>query len=345
MKILTTETNRVYEADGIRCFATLLILTFHYNVLLSELGETKTIGFLTFANGTMGHFGVSLFIILSGYSLMLRWNGRFELKPYIKARFLSIFPMYWVGFCTLFLYTDILHGARNQNIPLTHLIFTFLGMDGYLANVIPTFYKIGEWFIGCILLLYISFPLFLRAMKTYPILFESVTLILFVPWVLLGKPIVDVEHCFITRIPEFLFGIMLAKYKNVLNLNRLGWITIFPLLILFFIPLHLEQPFSDFLAGTCLFPVLFWLLHFIRNPLMCNAEMYLGKLCYAVFLIHHVTLEILFRPWLIENPHPQVRIVYIMYLTAVLILAFGLKFFTEKIVLMVKRFVVRIIKH
>lgn len=59
---LSTQVNRIFEADGIRCLATLFILTFHYNVLLNEFGISKSIGFLTYANGTMGHFGVSLFI-------------------------------------------------------------------------------------------------------------------------------------------------------------------------------------------------------------------------------------------------------------------------------------------
>ncbi len=68
---LSTQINRVFEADGIRCLATLFIFTFHYNALLNELGIANNIGFLTFANGTMGHFGVSLFMILSGYSIFL----------------------------------------------------------------------------------------------------------------------------------------------------------------------------------------------------------------------------------------------------------------------------------
>lgn len=334
---LSTQVNRIFEADGIRCLATLFILTFHYNVLLNELGISKSIGFLTYANGTMGHFGVSLFIILSGYSLTLRWDGRFQWKPYIKSRILSIFPMYWIGFGTLFLYTDIIHKALNPDIPLTHLFFTVIGMDGYLANVIPTFYKIGEWFIGCILLLYLCFPLLLRFLNKNPILTVSVTLVLFVPWVLWGVPIVSIEHSFITRIPEFLLGMLVAHYKNVMPIDRWGWALLFPLLVLFLIPLHLSEPFSALLLGICLFPILFWLFHYIRNPLLRKAEMSLGKLSYASFLVHHVVLEIIFRPCLINNPDLPVFFVYIIYIMSVLCFGFGLRFITEKVVLCTKQ--------
>lgn len=210
-------------------------------------------------------------------------------------------------------------------------------MDGYLANVIPTFYKIGEWFIGCILLLYLCFPLLLRFLKKNPILTVSVTLILFVPWVLWGVPIVSIEHSFITRIPEFLLGMLVAHYKNVLHIEHWGWALLFPLLILFLVPLPLPEPFSALLAGICLFPVLFWLFHYIRNPMLRKAEMSMGKLSYASFLVHHVVLEIIFRPCLINNPDLPVFFVYIIYILSVLCFGFGLRFVAEKVVSFTKK--------
>ena len=50
-----------------------------------------------------------------------------------------------------------MHG-NNADIPRWRVIFSVLGLDGYLAPVTVTFYKIGEWFLGVILILYLVFP-------------------------------------------------------------------------------------------------------------------------------------------------------------------------------------------
>lgn len=334
--MLTAQTSnrspgRVFALDGIRCIATLLILTFHFNVLTAQLGAAKPVGFLTFANGSMGHFGVSLFFILSGYSLFLRWDGRFAWKGYWKSRFLSILPTYWIGFAALFVYTDLLHGALNPEIPLRNLVFTLFGMDGYLAGVVPTFYKIGEWFVGCILLLYLCFPLLLRAMEKHPMWLGGAVLVLFVPWVLLGRPIVAMEHCFITRIPEFLLGMYLAKYQAKLDLPRWGWTMALPLAVVCWIPLGLVEPFATFLAGASLFPVLFWAFSPVKQEWVRQTAKQLSAYSYAVFLVHHVTLDILFRPRLTGRilSMGQTLVVYLFYLAAALLLGIGL-FYAER---------------
>lgn len=317
---------RIFALDGIRCLATLSILTFHFNLLTAELGAAKPVGFLTFANGSMGHFGVPLFFILSGYSLHLRWAGRFAWKPYLKSRFLSILPVYWLGFSVLFLYTDMLHGALNPDIPLGNLAFTVLGMDGYLAGVVPTFYKIGEWFVGCILLLYLCFPLLEKALEKRPLLLGIGVLVLFLPWVYYGRPLVAMEHCFVTRIPEFLLGMYLAKYRGPLCLERWGWLGFFPLAVLWAVPLGWPEPILTLLVGASAFPAVYWLCSLVKNRRVCRLAQTLAGYSYAVFLVHHVTLDILFRPRLtgVQCTMPQILGVWGLYLAVVLVLGVGL---------------------
>lgn len=284
---------RVFALDGIRILATLCILTFHFNVLLAQTARAPVVGFLTMANGSMGHIGVSLFFVLSGYSLYLRWEGRFQWKPYAKSRFLSIYPLYWIGFFTLFVYTDLLHGALDPHLPLANLLLSVAGLDGYYHAVLPTFYKIGEWFVGCILLLYVCFPPLLFLIKRRPRALLCAAGLLFLPWVLWGRPLVPLEQCFVTRLPEFLLGMYFAKYMR--RPSRAALLPALPLGVLLWVPLPIPQAFLTCMIGGCLFPVLLYLFGLVRAPRVQTAARALARCSYAVFLVHHVLLDLFFR--------------------------------------------------
>lgn len=325
-KRLDTNATRIPELDYIRCAATLLVITFHFNLLLKEkCAENPIVGFLNFANGSMGHMGVTLFFILSGYSLFVRWNQRMQVRAYCKSRILAILPMYWIGFLTLFVYTDLLHGARNPNIPLKNLVFTLIGMDGYLYGVVPTFYKIGEWFVGCILLLYFVFPLLLKLINKYPVKTGAFTLLAFVPWVFLHPSIVPIEHSFVTRIPEFLLGMYLAKYQQQVQLSRFGYVGLLPLGVLLFIPFSMPEPFLAALLGASLFPVLYFAFHHLHSKKIYPVVFCISKYSYGIFLVHHMVLEILFRPYILQKlSFLQVAGIYILYIAIVCFVGAGL---------------------
>ena len=144
--------------DLVRLVAAVMIVVFHFNSMFAPKGDVSA-GPLRYANGSFGNFGVALFFLLSGYALMLRYGEACPLKAFYKRRFLSIYPLYWLCFFSLFLYSDILHGNLPAGVPGWSIIWSVLALDGYLAGVVPTFYLLGEWFVGCIVLLYLVFPL------------------------------------------------------------------------------------------------------------------------------------------------------------------------------------------
>ena len=109
--------------------------------------------------------GLAWFFLLSGAALCLQWQGRFIARRYFVGRVAATYPAFWLGFAALFLYGEVLHG-NNADIPRWRVIFSLLGLDGYLTPVTVTFYKIGEWFLGVILILYLVFPLLLWCMET-----------------------------------------------------------------------------------------------------------------------------------------------------------------------------------
>lgn len=103
---MTTSANRNYvpEIDQLRAFAALLVLFYHG---LQLIGARLAHGvdfdasqhWLRSANPLLavieeGHSGVSLFIVLSGYTLSLNVIGhRVRYGPFILARVLRIYPM------------------------------------------------------------------------------------------------------------------------------------------------------------------------------------------------------------------------------------------------------------
>lgn len=103
-------------------------------------------------------------------------------------------------------------------------------MDGYIAPVIVNFYQIGEWFLGCILLMYIMFPALKWGIEKHP----------YIAWI----PVVAI-YCFLNykyillipntqdvfmRLPEFVFGMYMGK-----NIKRVNVIGLVLAAVLFFI--------------------------------------------------------------------------------------------------------------
>ena len=167
--------------DLVRLVAAVMIVVFHFNSMFAPKGDVSA-GPLRYANGSFGNFGVALFFLLSGYALMLRYGEACPLKAFYKRRFFSIYPLYWLCFFSLFFYSDILHGNLPAGVPGWSIIWSVLALDGYLAGVVPTFYLLGEWFVGCIVLLYLVFPLLRAALRRAARLSVCVVLAVWAVW-------------------------------------------------------------------------------------------------------------------------------------------------------------------
>ena len=155
----SSDKNYLIELDCSRDLAAIFILVYHFII------ESNTAGYIHFSPFILqmlsfwGSIGVNLFFLLSGASLTHRWQNRWNLKEYVKGRILAIYPDFWVIFFSLFVYGEVLHG-NNASVPKWKLIFSIIGVDGYMQQFTSTFYKIGEWFLGCLLILYFLFPIF-----------------------------------------------------------------------------------------------------------------------------------------------------------------------------------------
>lgn len=151
--------------DVVRLAALLPVLCYHYCIEAARLGFAVPTALIGRGMADWVEIGLAWFFLLSGAALCLQWQGRFDARRYFVGRAAATYPAFWLGFAALFVYGEILHG-NNADIPRWRVVFSVLGLDGYLAPVTVTFYKIGEWFLGVILILYLVFPLLLWCMET-----------------------------------------------------------------------------------------------------------------------------------------------------------------------------------
>ena len=209
------KNSRLFYPDFIRVIAFLCILLFHFQVETSHFAVFR--GIPAISSGIceidLGQLGVSLFFILSGASLMIS-KKPFDTVSFYKKRFFTLFPAYYLVWSGAFLGTLLLSPESLDGTPPWTILLTILGLDGYVYSICPNFYKVGEWFLGCLLLIYLFYPLLRTAMEKHPKIFLPIVLLI---WILLMRFVPTAlrpDHTFYLRIPEFLIGMYFMKYWN-----------------------------------------------------------------------------------------------------------------------------------
>ena len=210
--------------DVVRLAALLPVLCYHYCIEAARLGFAVPTALIGRGMADWVEVGLAWFFLLSGAALCLQWQGRFDARRYFVGRAAATYPAFWLGFGALFLYGEVLHG-NNADIPRWRVIFSVLGLDGYLAPVTVTFYKIGEWFLGVILILYLVFPLLLRCMETaaHRRVLALCMAVLAVVWPLVCPAPWEAGHTVLGRLPAFALGVWFGTLlkKNALPSYRL----------------------------------------------------------------------------------------------------------------------------
>lgn len=226
---------RLFYLDFIRAIAVILILLTHYNAIFLYTNPQmmdKIVVTYRIANLYIGDFGVSLFFIISGAALMYVYQEKCNLFNFYRKRFSSIYPMFWITFTIFFMIAVIVFKQNYSMIGAKRFIFTVVGFDSYLVSVTPTFYTIGEWFLGAIIILYVLFPIFRWIVNTIPkcgiaiIMGTYILCLLFYSWKL---PLSTIPF---VRLPEFCFGMYYVKYIKKTN----WWAGILGLLVMVSIP-------------------------------------------------------------------------------------------------------------
>lgn len=336
------EKKRIVSLDLIRIFSCLCVITCHFNACISGFSN----GIFVNPNSVIPNFylenrlylgdvGTSLFFILSGASLMISYRAG-DLKKYYSKRFLAIYPMFYVAYLAATIVDFfILKWFPGGDLKL--LLFSLIGFDGYLASlgfIGFDFYKLGEWFLGCIVSLYLVFPLLHKGMEKNQVGTILLTVAVYVGYRLWtnAQGTTFVSNYFFLRIPELLMGMLFIKY-DLRNRPKL-------MLCIGITATALGWALRDYLApltlciSICmlLFAVLTWLGDRIKEGMISKVLVILSNLTYPVFLVHHWMISKLVRGFdLSTMSRRNCYVFYLIYLLFSFILAYVLKKFTGKI--------------
>ena len=290
---------RIFYYDFVRGFAFVFIIIYHFNIsVVSRNISGTTILINDFCNNLdLGHIGVSLFFILSGSALMESSGKVFDIREFYKKRIKSLLPLFWTAYLLVFIYYFCKYKTGH---PFTEepkgwtFLLTVIGMDGYTASLMLNYYKIGEWFLGCILLMYMMFPALKWGVEKHP----------YTAWI----PVIAV-YCFLNykyilpnlctqdvfmRLPAFVFGMYMGKYiKKVRVIGLIPAVIILPVCACVDFSEYLSIPVMVYvtLAGVSSYTVFRFVGERAENELFKEIVAKISAITYPVYLLHHVISE------------------------------------------------------
>lgn len=325
---------RIISFDIIRIFACLCILIIHFNASVSGYDLFGNFvynnGILpnTYFNGVyLGNIGVGLFFILSGASLQYSSGviTRKNLKQFYLKRIKAIYPCFWIAFFVATLvnfmwYRGMTHAAAEK------IFISILGLDGYSMLIIGRgyeFYQVGEWFLGCIIIIYLFYPILSNALNSYPKLTTLIIMLMYIGGVQTFK-----EHWFFLQFPYFILGILYVKiFKNYPKVYL--WI---PTIVM----IAIRIIFNDYLHPLTIAIIINWGLFLgfvsffdeinIKSDIIKTRLAFFSDLTYPAFLVHHKLITLLAGLFNLQVfPYRYTITLFIIYMILTIYLSYKLK--------------------
>jgi peptidoglycan/LPS O-acetylase OafA/YrhL len=308
---------RLLWIDISKGLAILFVAYFHFFATYYQHGVLPPADWSDFATGALtilrlvwfklsglGFHAVGVFIILSGLTLMQSTMRRAESGAigwgtWYHARFLRLYPMYWVAHLVYLLSPFV---ARLEPVD-DRIILSLLGLRFIDIQMNFMYLNAAWWYFSMLIQLYLIFPLlFLAARRLGPWWFLSMAcavgffaryMLLVVLrenglWVLGGFAI--------CRLPEFALGMSLAMWHTQ-STGRVEWfllrgaglilgLILYPAALQLYHGLY-EYIFVDFATGTCCMLEIVGiagLISLFKRP--ANLFGVVGLYSYGLYLIH-----------------------------------------------------------
>lgn len=300
-RVAIMEKQRFFYVDMIKVLSALIVMLFHFNVEAWYRDNTvELLGPLKFLNISLGDIAISQFIIISGMTLSLTNPNTFSSFKFFKRRLLSIYPSFWISYLFVAFFIIILTDNSIGDGHLWKLVLTLLGLDGFFLYKMTSYYLVGEWYTGYMLLTYLFFPfIFLYGIKKPIItglLLVSICILIHYNY----NKIFDVyETCNpIMRLPDFFFGMCFGFYirHNKLLLANLFFLSIFYLLLYEFFSDNLPYHFFMIIGGISFFVIIVQLVSYLRlvESLVGWMITYLSQFTFLAFLVHHQIINFIY---------------------------------------------------
>ncbi len=242
-----------------------------------------------------GHYGVPVFLFLSGYGLVMKYESEgakaISTWPFVKKHFMKLFPMMLLGF-TVFTMVDWITPMRH------HWAWTdIIAQLTMTINLLPDPDKIiwpgPYWFFGLMMQLYLLYRIAIYG-RDNRVLYVLVAIGWAVQAICWADPEGDainrIRYNFIGGVLPFAMGILLARLKNIPELTQSRSI------IACMVSLLLIVVFSLGFQTWLWVPFFIVVLHVAVVKLLPAALLqffnWLGILSSAIFVCHPITRKI-----------------------------------------------------
>ncbi len=257
--------------------------------LVNQIIETPT-EIINILFSYFGHFGVQLFILISGYGLALSYlkfqGSSFQ---YIKSRISKIYPTFLIGIFVLLVYLAYTRGGYPDVTWWTQISYKLLMINNWLPDEALTING-PWWFYSLIFQLYILFPLVYYVVKQWKI--HGLVIVSIIAYLLIFityRPLLDSKLYIMANapghLPEFALGIFLAINPKI----RIPLSVVFLSLAVFIWGnFHFSgYPFTFLALSLLMYSLFQWLFQRHKSSLSeNNTYVYYGNISMYLFAIH-----------------------------------------------------------
>lgn len=292
----------LFYIDVIKVISALAIILFHLNVhSFYGNNSAKLLGGLSYFNVSFGDIFISLFIIISGLTLSLIERNKFIISDFFKKRFLAIYPSFWISYIFIAILFFLLDKSFGDG-QYWKILLSIIGLDGLFLYKFPSYYLVGEWYTGYMLITYFFFPILYIMTHKRPILLGVIILTFCVVLHINYEKLFQMPETInpLMRIPDFLFGIFFSLYLSKMQLLR-NILFILSIIYLVFSDLLfglLPYHFHMVIVGVAIFIILEKIINLLRIEkvnVVKDIFIYLSKYTFLAFLVHHQILLLFFN--------------------------------------------------
>lgn len=278
-----------------------------------------------------GHYGLQLFIFISGYGLTVRYaSTSINYKAFIKTRLTKLYPVFTIALLGLFVYNFIIFKMEFNR----EVIIDFILRYSLVANLIPkeVFVLNGPfWFYSMIVQLYLLFPFLLNIQKKKTIFLCFIAFLALTIVFIFNKQFSSLNfslfYNFIGHLPVFIFGIIYAFEGEIIN-KYLKWISVITVIVLILSMYNMYFWYLSNLAFLMLFlSVYLYFKKFQFPKFLTQFVLFTGGLSYYLFAVH----GFLRKPWVGLANKANSDVFNYLYLVVFLIISFGIALVTRKI--------------
>ena len=293
----TAKENRLVFMDVLRIAAFAVIISYHFFTELYRAGRISFDISNLYAGNNMNAVmtAVSLFFLISGAGLAISAGnaGVKDWKRWYSSRFFKLLIPFYIAFLITMICFAV--AARSfdyfRGIPFWRIIFSLTATDGYVMLLgMRTFYlAVGEWFLGCLVVCYLFFPVFYTCIKKHRTVSLIVLLVFYAFFILTYRWRVPIYENLFVKACSFVLGMILIKDRH--HVSRIAaFVSVLVFLIGLLpvpaIPLPISVK-SDITAAALFILFMHLEKNFSGLPGADRISRFVSKYTYEIYLIHH----------------------------------------------------------